>query len=303
MFRQGSTCRSMINDQEVKKMISIVRHTLVRMRSMIIGWGLGMAAYGGFIVAFYENSKGLRDQFTAMLESYPPEILAFFGGMDNLFSPQGYLHTYMFSILPLVLGIYAVFVGAGLLAGEEEKGTLDLVICHPVSRTGLFFGRFLGLVLAQMLVLIIMWIGSVIPLGATSLEITAWDLALPMLSLLAMMAMFTGLGLLLSMLLPSSRMAAMTGSVILFISYIATTMGVMNPDLEAVTRFSPLSYYQGAKAIGAMEWGWFAAQVGIALALGLAAWVLFLRRDIRIAGEHGLNIPLPFIGRKRLAER
>jgi ABC-2 type transport system permease protein len=273
------------------------------MRGQIIGWGLGMAAYGGFIVAFYESSKGLQDQFTAMLENYPPEILAFFGGMDNLFTPQGYLHTYMFSILPLVLGIFAVFVGAGLLAGDEEKGTLDLVICHPVSRTALFFGRFLGLMLAQVLVLVIMWIGSVIPIGSSSLEVTAWDLALPMLSLLGMMAVFTGLGLLLSMLLPSSRIAAMTGSVILFVSYIATTMGIMNPELERVVKFSPLTYYQGAKAIGGMEGGWFAGQVGIALLLGLVAWVLFLRRDIRIAGERGLDLPLPFIGKKRLAKR
>jgi ABC-2 type transport system permease protein len=273
------------------------------MRGQIIGWGLGMAAYGGFIVAFYESSKGLQDQFTAMLENYPPEILAFFGGMDNLFTPQGYLHTYMFSILPLVLGIFAVFVGAGLLAGDEEKGTLDLVICHPVSRTALFFGRFLGLMLAQVLVLVIMWVGSVIPLGSSSLQVTAWDLALPMLSLLGMMAAFTGLGLLLSMLLPSSRIAAMTGSVILFVSYIATTMGIMNPELELVVKFSPLTYYQGARSIGGMEWGWFAGQVGIALLLGLVAWVLFLRRDIRIAGERGLDLPLPFLGKKRLAER
>jgi ABC-2 type transport system permease protein len=273
------------------------------MRGQIIGWGLGMAAYGGFIVAFYESSKGLQDQFTAMLESYPPEILAFFGGMDNLFTPAGYLHTYMFSILPLVLGIFAVFVGAGLLAGDEEKGTLDLVICHPVSRTGLFFGRFLGLILGQVGVLIFMWIGSVIPLVSSSLEVTAWDLALPMLSTLGMMVMFTGLGLLLSMLLPSSRIAAMTGSVILFVSYIATTMALMNPDLEALSRFSPLAYYQGAKAIGAMEWGWFAGLLGAALLLGSLAWVFFLRRDIRIAGERGLELPWPLLGKKRFAER
>jgi ABC-2 type transport system permease protein len=284
-------------------MLAILRNTLSRMRGQIIGWGLGMAAYGGFIVVFYERSRGLQDQFTAMLENYPPEILAFFGGMDNLFTPQGYLHTYMFSILPLVLGIFAVFVGAGLLAGDEEKGTLDLVVCHPVSRTGLFFGRFLGLMLAQVLVLVIMWIGTVLPLGSTSLEVTPWDLALPTLSVLGMMVSFTGLGLLLSMLLPSSRIAAMTGSVILFASYIATMMGVMNPALEALHAFSPLTYYQGAQAIGAMEWGWFAAQVGIAILLGLVTWALFLRRDIRIAGEHGLNLPIPFLGKKRLAER
>lgn len=94
----------------------------------------------------------------------------------------------------------------------------------------------------------------------------------------------------------------MTGSVILFVSYIAMTMGIMNPDLEALLKFSPLSYYQGARAIGAMEWGWFAGQVLAAALLGLGAWMLFQRRDIRIAGERGLELLLPFLGKKRLAE-
>ena len=284
-------------------MLSILRHTLLRMRGQIIGWGLGMAGYGAFIVAFYESTKGLQDQFTALLENYPPEFLAFFGGMDNLFTPQGYLQTYMFSILPLVLGIFAVFVGAGLLAGDEEKGTLDLVICHPVGRTKLFFGRFLGLVLAEALVLVAMWIGTVLPLGSTTLAVSAWDLALPMLSTLGMMASFTGLGLLLSMLLPSSRFAAMTGSLIIFASYIVTTMAMLNPSMEALAKFSPLTYYQGAKSIGDMEWGWFAGLLGVTLLLGLLAWLLFLRRDIRIAGERGLELRLPFLGRRRFAER
>jgi hypothetical protein len=66
----------------------------------------------------------------------------------------------------------------------------------------------------------------------------------------------------------------MTGSVLLFVSYIATTMGIMNPNLEVLLKFSPLSYYQGARAIGAMEWVWFA----------------------------GLELPLPFLGKRRLAE-
>ena len=40
---------------------------------------------------------------------------------------------------------------------------------------------------------------------------------------------------------------------------------------------------------------------GAAAMLGLGAWMLFQRRDIRIAGERGLELPLPFLGKKRLA--
>ena len=51
-----------------------------------------------------------------------------------------------FILAPLVLLIFAIGAGAGAVAGEEERGTLDLVLAHPVRRRDFVLQRFAALV-------------------------------------------------------------------------------------------------------------------------------------------------------------
>ena len=37
-------------------------------------------------------------------------------------------------MLPLLLLVYAIGAGSRAIAGEEESGTLDLLLAHPLSR-------------------------------------------------------------------------------------------------------------------------------------------------------------------------
>ena len=55
-------------------------------------------------------------------------------GLDYTSAP-GYLGIELFSlVVPLLLIIAAVATGAGAIAGEEDRGTLDLLLSLPVSR-------------------------------------------------------------------------------------------------------------------------------------------------------------------------
>jgi ABC-2 type transport system permease protein len=69
------------------------------------------------------------------------------GGELDIASPAGYLNSQVFALLaPLILLIFAIGAGAGAVAGEEEKGTLDFVLAHPVRRSRLVLQRSLALV-------------------------------------------------------------------------------------------------------------------------------------------------------------
>lgn len=48
--------------------------------------------------------------------------------------PRDHLDLY-FNYMTVIIGIFAVGAAAGLLAGDEERGTLDLILAHPVSRS------------------------------------------------------------------------------------------------------------------------------------------------------------------------
>ena len=56
-------------------------------------------------------------------------------GELDLASPAGYLNSQIYALLaPLLLLIFSIGGGAGAVAGEEERGTLDLLLAHPVRR-------------------------------------------------------------------------------------------------------------------------------------------------------------------------
>ncbi|MBN1660548.1 MAG: hypothetical protein JXA93_19280, partial [Anaerolineae bacterium] len=61
-------------------MFTTLRYTLSSFRGQIIGWGLGVAALGLILVPFYDVFMEQQGDLMQMIESYPPEFLAFFGG-------------------------------------------------------------------------------------------------------------------------------------------------------------------------------------------------------------------------------
>lgn len=272
-------------------MLTILRHTLSRSRTAILAWGLILAIYAGSMVGFYDNVLGMSDMFTELISHYPEELVAFVGGAEGITKPEGFLDTYLFSYMAPTLGIYAIIAGSGLLIGDEERGLLDLFISHPVSRTRLFLGRWLGHCLSLLLIVALMWLGISITAGSTQLGLGAIDFVGPFLSLFALLLLFGTLAFMLSLALPSRNLGAAVAGLVLGGSFMLNVVAVINPDLESINQFSPFAYFQGGKAAAGMEWGWLVGLFGAALVFSLIGWILFQRRDIRVVGERGWGLP------------
>jgi beta-exotoxin I transport system permease protein len=282
--------------------ITALRYTLRSFRGQILGWGLGVAALGLLIVPFYGVLMAKQADFMQMIEGYPPEFLAFFGGdAAALATPEGFLGMYGFSMLPPIVGIFAVIAGCGLLASDEESGRLDLIVAHPVSRAGLFWGRTLAFLAASLGVSIVGWLGFSLLLGGSTLGFTWGQMALPFLPLLAQTIVYGALALLLSMLLPARRLAAAGAGLVLVASYFLTSMAGLNDKLASVARFLPYHYYQGGEALRGLDWGPFLGLLAASAVLALLAWWRFERRDIRVAGEGGWRLPSLRLRRRTMA--
>ena len=272
-------------------MRTIFRYGLTQFRGQILGWGLAMVVLAALVVPLYDVVVKQQAQFLALLKNYPPQFSAFFGDMTKIATPAGYLSTEFFSLAPLILGVFAVLAGSGLIASDEEKGTLDLVLAHPVSRTGVFLGRLLALIAATVAILLLTWLGFVVMMPWSSLHIGAGTMLLPFLSLFAVLLLFGSLALLLSMLLPSRRLAAMAAGLVLVASYFLTSLARVDASLKPAARLSPLNYFQSGDALLGLNLGWFAGLLVVAaLFAALAAW-LFQQRDIRVGGEGGWRLP------------
>jgi ABC-2 type transport system permease protein len=266
-------------------MIAIYRQTLRRQIGQVLGWGIAIALFAAGIASFYATIAKQRASLEQLLNSYPPELMAFFGDATAVFTPAGFLGIEFFSLLPLILGVFALITGSGLLAADEENGTLDLYLAHPISRLQLYTGRLAAYVTALAGILVIIWIGLALGARSVNMELTPAELARPFLSIGAVLLLFATLAVALSLLLPSRRTAAMVTGLILVGSYIASSLARANDNIKPLARLLPLDYYQGGAAITHLNWGWLGGLLLAAVVCAaLGAW-LFQRRDIRVGGE------------------
>jgi ABC-2 type transport system permease protein len=271
-------------------MFTEIKHTLRRMRGAIIGWGIGLFAYGLMMANFF-TSLEMMEGFLDNLENYPAEMLAFFPNIFDIMSPKGYMDTYFFSYMTLIIGFFAVTACANLLVGDEEKGILDLLVSYPVSRSGFFWGRLLGFLIATAIILLASWLGWLIPAESSGLNLGAVELLQPFLPLYVVLVLFGAMALLFSMLLPAARMATGLAGGLLLVNFLFIGLANLNSDLGAIYELTPLYFYQGGAAIEGIDWGSLLGLTGITLVFALLAWLLFQRREIRVGGEGGWKLP------------
>jgi ABC-2 type transport system permease protein len=281
-------------------MFAEFKHTLRRKRGAIIGWGIGLGLYGLLMVSLFDsiaNIEGMQE----LLQSYPKELMAFFGGGDFLAitTAKGYIDIYYFGYMPVIVGIFAAVAGAGLLVNDEERGLLDLILAHPVSRTALFWGRVLGFVVATTVILLVSWLSWALPAQGTTMDLTWGEFLLPFIPLLVQLLLWGTLALLLSLVLPSARMATALTSGLLVGNYLLLGLANINADLKSFVEYTPLHFYQGGKAMDGLNWGWLAGLLGVSLLFALLAWWRFQQRDIRVGGEGGWNLPKLSLRRRR----
>jgi ABC-2 type transport system permease protein len=280
-------------------MLTVFRHSLSRYIGQILGWGIPLGLVGTYGILLYDTivQPELQQQYLQLISSYPPQLMVFFGDVSQMLSPGGYIDTFFFSYIPIIIGIFAILACASMLAGDEEKGILDLVLAYPIKRAKLFFARLGAFIAATIMILLIAWLGFIWPISKTSFNATPVEMLLPFISLFGLLIFIGTLSLLLSFLLPSQQWAAMTSGLIMVASYFLTSLSRLSKNLRPIEKYFPMHYYQGGRALTEMNWSWFGILIAISIVFAGLAWWLFERRDIRVSGESGWRIST-FLGRK-----
>ena len=274
-------------------MNTVFKHTFSRSRGAILGWGLTLALLGMLFIPFYDTIAENADQFEQLMDIYPEEIMGFFGesGMMNFTTPEGFLSIEYFSFMPLVVGVFAILAGSGMLAADEERGVLDLEAAQPVSRSTLFWGRLSSLVVSLFFILVLGYAGVMAGTTYSQMDLDAVDTITPFASLFAYLLFFAGLALLLSMLLPSRSSASMAAGIVLVASFLLAGLSQFNDTLASIEPFLANMYYQGTDWTEGFKLDWFLILAGLGFLFILLAWWAFLRRDIRVGGEGGWKLP------------
>jgi beta-exotoxin I transport system permease protein len=105
-------------------------------RRTIVWWLVGIAALVLVTVAFYPTISDQRDQYAKLFEGMK-DVSTMFGVDDiaEITEPAGYVTSQIYAnVFPIVLLVFGIGFGTAAIAGEEDRGTMDLLLTLPISR-------------------------------------------------------------------------------------------------------------------------------------------------------------------------
>lgn len=135
---------------------SIFATTLWERRRSIIWWVAGMVALAGLTVAFYPSIRDDAESFEDLFEAFPSELLSVFGIEDaaSLVTATGLVNSRLYAgIGPVIVAALGISLGTAAVAGEEDRGTLGLLLAQPVTRTQIIIEKFAA---AAVLIFVVM---------------------------------------------------------------------------------------------------------------------------------------------------
>lgn len=117
----------------------------------VLGWGLGIGSLAVFTQLFFPSLSS-NQQLENFMGSLPPGFMAFFGNVQAVGTIEGYMTYTLLIYLPLVLCIYSIGAGIGMVTSEVEKGTMEFLVSHPLPRPRILLEKYLALTVAVLAV-------------------------------------------------------------------------------------------------------------------------------------------------------
>ncbi|MCP4224459.1 MAG: ABC transporter permease subunit [Actinomycetia bacterium] len=249
-------------------------------------WALGMVALAGVTVAVFPSIRNDTESFQNLFDSMPEGLMTMFGADDSatLFTATGLINSRIYAgIGPAILAVFGIGLGTAAVAGEEERGTLDLLLAQPVARTRLILEKFAAIVVATVVICASIGLTLSVLNPLVDLELEAVNLVAANLGLGLLTLVFSSLAL---------AIGAVTGNRGLTIGVSATTtvfaffvngLAPLVDSLSWTQKLSPFFWLQGPNRLAnGFSPGYSLLMVGvIVILLATSIWG-FNRRDVGV---------------------
>jgi ABC-2 type transport system permease protein len=216
-------------------------------------WSAGLVALVAMMVAVYptvRDSSGMND----LIASYPEALksLMGFSGVVDYASAAGYLGGELFSLMvPLLLLIAAIGGGSAAIAGEEEHGTLDLLLTAPITRRRLLAGKLVALVAELAGLGVVLLAALVVGASASGMRIGLASLAAATTMAVLLACVFGAVALMAGAARAGRARAIGLTSAAAVAAYLVNGLAPVVPVLDRVRFLSPFYQYDGTGALRA----------------------------------------------------
>jgi len=127
----------------------ITRQALRAARRTLAIWAAAFAGLIALYAVIWPSVRG-NTSWRNLFDTLPPAYRALFtaSGSIDLSTAGGYLGVELMGFMgPALIAVYAITAGSAAIAGEEDRGGLEVTLSAPVSRVQLFGQRFTALLI------------------------------------------------------------------------------------------------------------------------------------------------------------
>lgn len=265
---------------------NLLRRTIADKRVSILVYAIGLAVYALFVLAIWPSLKENLSTLDQLWQSYPESIRKAFGGANMQFATfDGFVSVEYFSQMwAIVMIAFSVSIATGAIAGEIEKGTMELLLAQPVSRRSVLVTRHLFFELGLLFIIAVSFAPFLLgaPLiGADLIYGGMFALILPA------FLFFTAIGSLtfmFSAIFSSRGRAIFTSLGIIIFCYALDILAKINDTISHVHFLSLFYYWDPYRYLHGPDWAWgdIAVLAVISVVTTAIAVTWFERRDIAV---------------------
>jgi ABC-2 type transport system permease protein len=208
----------------------------------------------------------------------------FMGGFTDMTSPEGYLNSQLFAMaIPLLLIIFSINCYSGTIATEEDRGTLDVLLSHPISRLRVISEKLIAILLESVFLSIVIWLSVVIGAAMVKMDLSIAGPLSVTVSALLLSTTFGALALAATAMNGKRGIAIGISGGVGFLTYFVYALAPLSETLKHGSKISPWHYYITADPLSN---GLNLVHAGILISITILfcaiALFMFNKRDISV---------------------
>ncbi|SDM99486.1 ABC transporter permease subunit [Bacillus sp. OK048] len=224
--------------------MNILLHELRAYRKSTLIWTISLVGIAALFMSFFPSFTKDTEEFTKLLEGYPPALREAFGiNLDNFFSILGF-YCYGLSFVTLCGAIQAMNLGTSIVSKEVREKTADFLLTRPVTRSNVLTNKLLAALISIILTNIVYIVAATL----LAFQVATEDFSVKIFILLSLTVflvqlIFLAMGIIISVIVPKIKSVLTVSLATVFAFYF---LGMFSSNDEAKRYLSPFKYFDTA---------------------------------------------------------
>ena len=198
------------------------------------------------IYIFMMGSTG--EAYVTMMEDFPEALRSLYG-LNNGTAEGLAMSGIFFIMAPLVLLTYAIGLGSSAAVGEEESGSLPMLLTSRLRRRTVVLSKSAVVAIGVVAIVALNWLGVVVMASAVGMDLSDQNVTGSSIQLLGMVFLFGALSLGISAWRGSSGLGIGVAAGLAVLSYFVTTLLPVVEELADVAKLTPWYLFSGANTL------------------------------------------------------